>query len=85
MLSPTNARSSSVVVAKMWKEEDPTVKSRFQEQARLEKEEHLRMYPDYKYQPVYRRPSNTSLKTPSRKPSAQSMRSKRGSRASDTQ
>ena len=58
---------SSVVVAKMWKELgslDPVLKAKFQEQARIEKEEHVRLYPDYKYQPVYRRTDSPQGKTP---------------------
>ncbi|KAJ9121701.1 hypothetical protein QFC22_002321 [Naganishia vaughanmartiniae] len=34
---------------------DTVTKTQFQEQARLEKEQHMRDYPNYKYQPVYRR------------------------------
>lgn len=33
----------------------PDVKSRFVEAARLEKEEHARKYPNYRYQPAYKR------------------------------
>ncbi|WVR08543.1 hypothetical protein IAU60_005598 [Kwoniella sp. DSM 27419] len=46
----------SVVVAKMWKEAPLEVRAKFNEQARLEKEEHQRKYPGYRYQPVFRRP-----------------------------
>ncbi|WVQ85956.1 hypothetical protein IAT38_008124 [Cryptococcus sp. DSM 104549] len=45
----------SVVAAKMWKEAPQEVRQKFQEQARLEKEEHQRKYPGYRYQPVFRR------------------------------
>ncbi|WVO17430.1 hypothetical protein L204_105122 [Cryptococcus depauperatus] len=45
----------SVVAAKMWKEAPQEVRQKFQEQARLEKEEHARKYPGYRYQPVFRR------------------------------
>ncbi|KAK8850518.1 hypothetical protein IAR55_004436 [Kwoniella newhampshirensis] len=45
----------SVVAAKMWKEAPPEVRARFEEQARIEKEEHQRKYPGYRYQPAFRR------------------------------
>ncbi|KIR79624.1 specific transcriptional repressor [Cryptococcus gattii EJB2] len=45
----------SVVAAKMWKEAPQEVRQNFQEQARIEKEEHQRKYPGYRYQPVFRR------------------------------
>ncbi|WVQ70677.1 hypothetical protein IAR50_000199 [Cryptococcus sp. DSM 104548] len=45
----------SVVAAKMWKEAPQEVRQEFQEKARLEKEEHQRKYPGYRYQPVFRR------------------------------
>nr|XP_019000384.1 uncharacterized protein I203_07166 [Kwoniella mangroviensis CBS 8507]OCF63845.1 hypothetical protein I203_07166 [Kwoniella mangroviensis CBS 8507] len=45
----------SVVAAKMWKEAPLEVRAKFNEQARLEKEEHARKYPGYRYQPVFRR------------------------------
>nr|XP_031862520.1 uncharacterized protein CI109_002017 [Kwoniella shandongensis]KAA5529592.1 hypothetical protein CI109_002017 [Kwoniella shandongensis] len=45
----------SVVVAKMWKEAPQDVRARFQNEARIEKEEHQRKYPGYRYQPVFRR------------------------------
>ncbi|KAK4685816.1 hypothetical protein P7C73_g4324, partial [Tremellales sp. Uapishka_1] len=45
----------SVVAAKMWREASQEVRQRFQEEARLEKEEHQRKYPGYRYQPVFRR------------------------------
>jgi hypothetical protein len=45
----------SVVAAKMWREAPQDVRQKFQEQARLEKEEHQRKYPGYRYQPVFRR------------------------------
>ncbi|OXG40906.1 specific transcriptional repressor [Cryptococcus neoformans Bt15] len=45
----------SVVAAKMWKEAPQEVRQKFQEQARIEKEEHQRKYPGYRYQPVFRR------------------------------
>jgi hypothetical protein len=39
----------------MWREAPQEVRQQFQEQARLEKEEHQRKYPGYRYQPVFRR------------------------------
>ncbi|ORX41040.1 hypothetical protein BD324DRAFT_612990 [Kockovaella imperatae] len=45
----------SVVAAKMWREAPQEVRQKFQEQARIEKEEHQRKYPGYRYQPVFRR------------------------------
>ncbi|OCF43601.1 specific transcriptional repressor [Kwoniella heveanensis CBS 569] len=45
----------SVVAAKMWKEAPQEVRQKFQEEARIEKEEHQRKYPGYRYQPVFRR------------------------------
>ncbi|WVQ63308.1 uncharacterized protein L199_001460 [Kwoniella botswanensis] len=45
----------SVVAAKMWKEAPLEVRAKFNEQARLEKEEHARKYPGYRYQPAFRR------------------------------
>ncbi|WVQ95634.1 hypothetical protein IAU59_002732 [Kwoniella sp. CBS 9459] len=45
----------SVVAAKMWKEAPQDVRQKFQEQARIEKEEHQRRFPGYRYQPVFRR------------------------------
>ncbi|RXK41694.1 hypothetical protein M231_00929 [Tremella mesenterica] len=45
----------SVVAAKMWREAPQEVRQQFQEQARIEKEEHQRKYPGYRYQPVFRR------------------------------
>ena len=45
----------SVVAAKMWREAPQDVRQKFQEQARIEKEEHQRKYPGYRYQPVFRR------------------------------
>lgn len=39
----------------MWKEAPQEVRQMFQEQARIEKEEHQRKYPGYRYQPVFRR------------------------------
>ena len=39
----------------MWREAPQEVRQKFQEQARLEKEEHQRKYPGYRYQPVFRR------------------------------
>nr|XP_019051081.1 hypothetical protein I302_01529 [Kwoniella bestiolae CBS 10118]OCF30011.1 hypothetical protein I302_01529 [Kwoniella bestiolae CBS 10118] len=45
----------SVVAAKMWKEAPLEVRAKFNEQARIEKEEHARKYPGYRYQPVFRR------------------------------
>ncbi|OCF40707.1 hypothetical protein I317_05479 [Kwoniella heveanensis CBS 569] len=45
----------SIITAKMWSEAPPDQKSHFNELARVEKEEHLKKYPGYRYQPVYRR------------------------------
>ncbi|KAL7419486.1 hypothetical protein Q5752_006324 [Cryptotrichosporon argae] len=45
----------SVVAAKMWREAPEDVRQKFEEQARIEKEEHQRKYPGYRYQPVVRR------------------------------
>ncbi|WWC72576.1 uncharacterized protein I206_106538 [Kwoniella pini CBS 10737] len=45
----------SVVAAKMWKEAPLEVRAKFNEQARIEKEEHSKKYPGYRYQPVSRR------------------------------
>lgn len=39
----------------MWREAPQDVREKFQEQARLEKEEHQRKYPEYRYQPIFRR------------------------------
>ena len=39
----------------MWREAPQEVRHKFQEEARLEKEEHQRKYPGYRYQPVFRR------------------------------
>jgi hypothetical protein len=39
----------------MWREAPQDVRAKFQEQARIEKEEHQRKYPGYRYQPVFRR------------------------------
>lgn len=39
----------------MWREAPPDVRKKFQEMARIEKEEHQRRYPGYRYQPVFRR------------------------------
>lgn len=39
----------------MWREAPPDVRKKFQEMARIEKEEHQRKYPGYRYQPVLRR------------------------------
>ena len=39
----------------MWKEAPQEVRAKFQEMARIEKEEHQRLYPGYRYQPVFRR------------------------------
>lgn len=39
----------------MWKEAPQEVRAKFQEMARIEKEEHQRKYPGYRYQPVFRR------------------------------
>lgn len=38
----------------MWKEAPEEVRQKFQEQARIEKEEHQRKYPGYHYQTVFR-------------------------------
>ncbi|ODO11053.1 hypothetical protein I350_01655 [Cryptococcus amylolentus CBS 6273] len=45
----------SIITAKMWSEAPPEQKAHFNELARIEKEEHLKKYPGYRYQPVYRR------------------------------
>ncbi|KAJ9099991.1 hypothetical protein QFC19_005808 [Naganishia cerealis] len=45
----------SIVASKMWAEAPPAVKAQFTEAARKEKAEHARLYPDYRYQPAYRR------------------------------
>nr|ODN94545.1 hypothetical protein L204_04678 [Cryptococcus depauperatus CBS 7855] len=45
----------SIITAKMWSEADPQTKAHFNELARIEKEEHMKKYPGYRYQPVYRR------------------------------
>ncbi|WVQ72004.1 hypothetical protein IAR50_001548 [Cryptococcus sp. DSM 104548] len=45
----------SIITAKMWSEAPPDQKAHFNELARIEKEEHLKKYPGYRYQPVYRR------------------------------
>jgi hypothetical protein len=39
----------------MWREAPQDVRHKFQEEARIEKEEHQRKYPNYRYQPVFRR------------------------------
>lgn len=39
----------------MWREAPQEVRHKFQEEARIEKEEHQRKYPGYRYQPVFRR------------------------------
>ena len=46
---------TNLQAAKMWREAPQDVRQKFQEQARLEKEEHQRLYPGYRYQPVFRR------------------------------
>ncbi|WRT68647.1 uncharacterized protein IL334_005626 [Kwoniella shivajii] len=45
----------SIITAKMWSEAPPDQKAQFNDLARIEKEEHLKKYPGYRYQPVYRR------------------------------
>ncbi|KAK6910905.1 hypothetical protein I204_03058 [Kwoniella mangroviensis CBS 8886] len=45
----------SIITAKMWSEAPPDQKAHFNELARIEKEEHMKKYPGYRYQPVYRR------------------------------
>ncbi|KAJ9123245.1 hypothetical protein QFC22_001441 [Naganishia vaughanmartiniae] len=45
----------SIVASKMWAEAPPAVKAQFTEAAKKEKEEHARLYPNYRYQPAYRR------------------------------
>ncbi|KAL7422333.1 hypothetical protein Q5752_002979 [Cryptotrichosporon argae] len=45
----------SIITAKMWREAPAEQKAHFNELARVEKEEHMRKYPGYRYQPVYRR------------------------------
>ncbi|KIR77582.1 HMG box factor, other [Cryptococcus gattii EJB2] len=45
----------SIITAKMWSEASAEQKAHFNELARIEKEEHMKKYPDYRYQPVYRR------------------------------
>ncbi|ORX38285.1 hypothetical protein BD324DRAFT_649662 [Kockovaella imperatae] len=45
----------SIITAKMWSEAPPAQKSHFNELAKKEKEDHMRKYPGYRYQPVYRR------------------------------
>ncbi|WWC93345.1 hypothetical protein V866_000179 [Kwoniella sp. B9012] len=45
----------SIITAKMWSEAPPDQKAHFNELAKVEKEEHMKKYPGYRYQPVYRR------------------------------
>ncbi|WVQ68497.1 uncharacterized protein L199_006705 [Kwoniella botswanensis] len=45
----------SIITAKMWSKAPPDQKAHFNELARIEKEEHMKKYPGYRYQPVYRR------------------------------
>ncbi|WWC90473.1 uncharacterized protein L201_005409 [Kwoniella dendrophila CBS 6074] len=45
----------SIITAKMWSEAPPDQKAHFNELAKIEKEEHMKKYPGYRYQPVYRR------------------------------
>ncbi|OWZ67297.1 hypothetical protein AYX15_01600 [Cryptococcus neoformans] len=45
----------SIITAKMWSEAPAEQKAHFNELARIEKEEHMKKYPGYRYQPVYRR------------------------------
>ncbi|WWC63542.1 uncharacterized protein I303_106145 [Kwoniella dejecticola CBS 10117] len=45
----------SIITAKMWSEAPADQKAHFNELARVEKEEHMKKYPGYRYQPVYRR------------------------------
>ncbi|WVQ79691.1 hypothetical protein IAT38_001791 [Cryptococcus sp. DSM 104549] len=45
----------SIITAKMWSEAPPDQKAHFNDLARIEKEEHMKKYPGYRYQPVYRR------------------------------
>ncbi|KAJ9107511.1 hypothetical protein QFC21_000967 [Naganishia friedmannii] len=48
-------KPSSMQASKMWAEAPPAVKAQFTEAAKKEKEEHARLYPNYRYQPAYRR------------------------------
>ncbi|WWC71342.1 uncharacterized protein I206_105296 [Kwoniella pini CBS 10737] len=45
----------SIITAKMWSEAPKDQKAHFNELAKIEKEEHMKKYPGYRYQPVYRR------------------------------
>ncbi|WVW85373.1 hypothetical protein I302_107411 [Kwoniella bestiolae CBS 10118] len=45
----------SIITAKMWSEAPSDQKAHFNDLARIEKEEHMKKYPGYRYQPVYRR------------------------------
>ena len=45
----------SIITAKMWAEAPAEQKAHFNELAKIEKEEHMKKYPGYRYQPVYRR------------------------------
>lgn len=46
-----NHRDISKIIAKWWKEATDEEKQPFREQARIAKQEHRKMYPDYKYTP----------------------------------
>ncbi|KAK8854591.1 hypothetical protein IAR55_003330 [Kwoniella newhampshirensis] len=51
----TRHQNVSIITAKMWSEASPGQKAHFNKLATIEKEEHLKKYPGYRYQPVYRR------------------------------
>ncbi|KAH8919409.1 hypothetical protein BT69DRAFT_1337321 [Atractiella rhizophila] len=48
-------RDISRIVGQMWKQLPASEKRRFEEMAEEEKAEHKRLYPDYKYKPVYKK------------------------------
>lgn len=49
-------RNISRIISHMWNSLSPEDRKTWQLEAQKEKEEHQRLYPNYKYQPVYRKP-----------------------------
>ncbi|KAI0676386.1 hypothetical protein C8Q78DRAFT_1073197 [Trametes maxima] len=55
-------KNVSKAIARMWHDEDPRVKEIYFHRAKLARELHKRMYPDYKFQPKRDKPKGSKLK-----------------------
>ncbi|KAI0331204.1 hypothetical protein GY45DRAFT_1212592, partial [Cubamyces sp. BRFM 1775] len=49
--APARQSDISIYLARMWRQEDPAIRNKYEKEAEIAKAKHKEKYPDYKYRP----------------------------------